>query len=127
MTATNTLPTGPQSISLDTAVEMTTRFRSEKEAILAPAYQGRDILCNSETFNRAAIDRLLALDGCEGLRIYYGMDESLQVHAILAGVTEGNEDILPSAGASLQDDTGDISEEGQRCPPLCPPPSALNP
>ena len=74
MTATNTLPTGPQSISLDTAVEMTTRFRSEKEAILAPAYQGRDILCNSETFNRAAIDRLLALDGCEGLRIYYGMD-----------------------------------------------------
>lgn len=126
MSTTNKLPTGPQSISLQTASEMTARYRKNKEAILAPSARGQDILCDSETFNRQAIDRLLALTGCEGLRIYYGMDETLKVHAIIVGVNDANEDMLNNTAATAPEDDTSITEEGQRCPPLCAPASPLN-
>lgn len=104
---------------------MTALYRSDKEAILATAYQNQNILANSETFNRYAFDTLLAIDGCAGLRIYYGMDENLKVHAIIVPVDSENEDILPDS-ESLMLVEPNIVEEGQRCPDLCPPPSPLN-
>jgi hypothetical protein len=126
MSQTNSLPsTGAHFISLTEAVDMTTLYRSDKETILATAYQNQDILPLSETFNRDAFDTLLAKEGCEGLRIYYGMDENLNVHAIIVAVNEENEDILPDSTQNTITEN-DIVEEGQRCPDLCPPPSALN-
>jgi len=112
-------------ISVSTAVDMTTTYRAEKENILASAYQNQDILPLSETFNRNALDTLLALEGCEGIRIYYGMDENLKVHAILVGVTEENTDILPSVSLTETEDEF-VVEIGQRCPVDCPPGSVLN-
>lgn len=126
MSQTNTLP-GPNAhfITLNNAVEMTGRYRSDKEAILATAYQNQNILPNSETFNRNAFDTLLATEGCAGIRIYYGMDENLKLHAILVAVNEDNEDLLPQQNSLTVTDPP-IVEEGQRCPDLCPPPSELN-
>jgi hypothetical protein len=79
-----------------------------------------------------------------GVRIYYGMDDTLGLHAIIVGVDAQNRDILPAATTSTTlssstlstatttedgvttDETGIILDEGIRCPPTCPPPSDMN-
>ena len=114
-------------ITLDEAAKMTSLYQNEKENILAPAYKGKNILCTSETFDRSAFDALLAEDDCVAVRIYYGMSDILQVHAIAVGVNSKNEDILPAAGRSVTSTDPVIIEDGIRCPDECPTPSALNP
>ncbi len=128
MSYTTSLPPGgTHFISTQAAADMTDRYRANRETILATAYKGQDILPLSETFNRDAFDELLSKSGCAGLRIYYGMDESLKVHAIIVAVDESNEDILPPKVLNaLEGDDEFIAEEGQRCPNICPPPSPLN-
>ncbi|HMT73938.1 MAG TPA: hypothetical protein PKA77_07715 [Chitinophagaceae bacterium] len=117
-----------QFISLEEAVAMTTLYREEKEKILADAFKGQNILCICETFDKDVIEKLLAKPGCAALRIYYGMDESLKVHAIIVAVNEKNEDILPKEAGLKDPDTGDdIAEQSRRCPDDCPPESPLNP
>ena len=115
------------SISLSQAVEMTARFRSNRNTVLETEYQNEDILPLCETFSKSSIEGLLAQEGCEGFRIYYGMDENLKIHAILVAVNGNNADILPLQNAlTEQDPEGTILEDGQRCPPYCPPSSPLN-
>jgi hypothetical protein len=128
-------------ISIEQAIRMTTTFRENKESILLPQYKGLDILPNAETFDRAAFDSVLAQTGCEKLRIYYGMDTELKVHAIIVGVNAENTDMLPGTALTAEDgfvlasESGDtlmgepegvIIETGQRCPPDCTT-SPLNP
>jgi|SRR5665647_195951 len=129
MSTTNTpLPQNSHFISLEQAIAMTTIYRANRESILAPAYQGQDILPLSETFNRQAFDQLLGTPGCAGLRIYYGMDENLKLHAVIVAVNALNEDLLPPSGnVPRVSGNGDevIVEEGQRCPPICPDSSPL--
>jgi hypothetical protein len=110
-------------ISLQTAVDMTSLYQTNRETILAKPYQNRDILAINETFHRDAIDTLLATPDCKGIRIYPGMDEDERVHFILVAVDKDNEDILPSA----TNEVPVIVEVAQRCPPTCPPASVLNP
>jgi len=124
MSVSSELPTGSHFISLSTAITMTAEYRQNYEAILAPSVQNQAVLPLSETFNRAALDALLAKSGCEGIRIYYGMDENSKVHAILVAVDENNEDILP--GSNIETEPAYIVEQGQRCPVVCPPESVLN-
>jgi hypothetical protein len=116
-----------QYISLQQAIAMTTLYRGQKENILADAYKGRDILALSETFDRDICDTLLAKPDCAKLRIYYGMDESLKVHAILVPVNDNNEDILPDSSQAKSAEGRDIGELAVRCPPICPTGSPLNP
>jgi hypothetical protein len=125
----NTIPLpGAHYISLETAIDMTTLYRDEKETILATAYQSQGILPFSETFNKAAFEKLLETTDIAAIRLYYGMDENLKVHAIFVAVNDENEDILPEESGPemlLGDDTP-ILEQGQRCPTICPPDSVLN-
>jgi hypothetical protein len=119
-------------ISLAQAVEMTTVYRAEKENILSPAFKGKQTLPFCETFNREAFDRLLAEDGCVGLRFYYGMDELFNIHIIAVGVNAENENLLPKSdenlrSSSLSAEDHVIVEDSQRCPDDCPPPSPLGP
>lgn len=118
-------PTGSHFISLQQAIDMTSRYRSNRESILAANYQNQNILALNETFNKPDLETILAINGCAGLRCYYGMDESLKVHAIFVAVNSQGEDILPSGLSALDEET-DIVEEGQRCPDICPPASPLN-
>lgn len=111
-------------IDLTTAAGLTTRFRSNCNSILQTQFQSQDILPFSETFNRNDMDLLLAQDNCAAVRIYYGMDTDLKLHAVLVAVNEDNEDILPSTILNNAEDI--IVEEGQRCPIICPPQSPLN-
>ncbi|AHF18113.1 hypothetical protein [Niabella soli] len=111
-------------IPLTEAAAMTYRYRQNMETILAPDFQNKDLLPLSETFDRAAIDALLAQPGCAALRIYYGMDTELKLHAVLVGSDASNKDILPAAAGTLDD--GEVVDAGIRCPPQCPDPSPLN-
>jgi hypothetical protein len=111
-------------ISLQDAIDLTVQFRTSREAVLASLYQDQNILPLSETFDRAAIDTLLAQTGCEKMRIYYGMTEDYQLHAVLVGVDENNEDML--AENLLESEEDILLEKGFRCPEICPPSSPLN-
>jgi hypothetical protein len=114
-----------QLISLQQAIAMTTRYRKEKENILEPSFKDKNHLARAETFDRAHFDAVLSEPGCVSIRIYYGMDEGFNIHAIIVGVNDKNEDILPS-DTQLADNGGRIIEEGTRCPPTCDPSSPLN-
>jgi len=121
-------------ISLARAIAMTQRYRQQKHNVIKKEFA--HILPLSETFNRAAFDRLLSQAGCAGVRIYYSMDEELQLHTIIVGVNANNEDLLPVAAMSAPKETaaqtttagsdGEILEEAQVCPPSCSPASPLN-
>ncbi len=113
-------------IPLHQAIKMTTLYRKEKENILNPSFRNKNILTLSETFDHADFNTILSQPNCAALRIYYGMDDSLQVHAIIVGVNDKDEDILPAESPAATDGGGSISEEGTRCPPICPPGSPLN-
>jgi len=112
-------PGTDNSITLEEAVFMTQTYRGNNEKILDPQYQDKMILPFSETFNREAFDKLLGQAGCEGIRLYYGMDDKLQVHIIAVAVNDRNEDMLDGSNSILV-------ENGVRCPIACPPPSILN-
>ena len=106
-------------ISLQNAIDMTTRFRTEKENILIQSLRGQNILPICESFDRSAFDTLLAQSGCEAIRVYFSMDSSLKVKVVIVGVDGNKADILPASNEK-------IVEEGQRCPDICPPSSPLN-
>ena len=129
MSQESILPTGSHLIPLNQAIEMTTRYRETKETILAPEYKGQNILSTCETFNKEQFLAYLSKDIVVGFRIYYGMSEDLKIHAIIVGVDKDGGDILPSKTNNLDLKTGEgeIFEDGQMCPPICPPPSDLNP
>ena len=115
---------------------MTTLYRESRDKILLEQYQGLNILPIAETFDRDAIDKLLSQEGCQKIRIYFGMDEALLLHAILVGADADNNDILPSGssttldnpeGESDDNDHTGIVDLAQRCPPECGSLSPLNP
>jgi hypothetical protein len=111
-------------ISLPQAIEMTTRFRNEKENILTTSIRGQKILPVCETFDRDAFDAILAQTDCKKVRIYFCMDSTLKVRLVIVGADGNDKDILP---ATSDTESGEvIIEEGQRCPDICPPTSSLN-
>lgn len=114
-------------ISLAEAIDLTSRYRAQSDTVLQPAYQGQGLLPLSESFDRSAVDALLAQAGCAGLRIYGGMNEQLEVHAVLVAYDGNGADILPStSAASLTTEEDVILENSLRCPPTCPIESLLN-
>lgn len=126
--STNQIPENQHNILLQTAIDMTTTYRQNREEILADEFKGQNILPKSETFNKDAFVPFFNNEDCKALRIYYGMDEDLKVHAVVVGVNEANEDMLPAANITETEDPNMILELATRCPPDpdCPPSSPLN-
>ena len=117
------------SISTEQVNNLKSKYDKNKNNILKDPFNQNDTLPTSETFERAAFDKILAQDGCVGVRIYYGMDDDLQVKLILIGVDKNGQDIQTTGGNLLKKQDGDISDdpiiafsEGLRCPPNCAPP-----
>jgi hypothetical protein len=66
-------------------------------------------------FDRATFERLLAVPGTVGVRVYYGVGDDKQLHTIFVPVGEGDKNIYSEKGIST------IEEYGNTCPPFCPP------
>ena len=117
----------PGFISLQKAIDMTTRYRENMNAVIDPVYGSRGVLCICDTFDKAAIETLVNKPDCAAIRLYYGMNEDLQLRPILVAVNSNNEDILPTS-STLGNDvvSDDIVDDASKCPPFCPPPSPLN-
>lgn len=117
----------PGFISLQKAIDMTTRYRENMNAVIDPVYGSRGVLCICDTFDKAAIETLVNKPECAAIRLYYGMNEDLQLRPILVAVNSNNEDILPTS-STLGNDvvSDDIVDDASKCPPFCPPPSPLN-
>lgn len=110
-------------ISLHEAAELTAHFRKMKDSILADGYNSADMLPTCETFEREAFDKLLARDGCTGIRIYLGMDNSNQLKLVIVGVNENKQDMVSTSDLL---ETEEVIENGVRCPVECPEESPLN-
>lgn len=99
------------NITLEHAKQMLKLYSDNKALILKAGYN-IDILAFNETFDRSEIEDILNQDGCVSFRIYYGMANDLNIHAILVGVDADGNDILSA-------DPPVIKEESTRCPPIC--------
>ncbi len=60
------------------------------------------------SFDRGAIDKILAQRGCKGLRYYHGRDEDGKPNLVLVGVDKAGKDM-----------TASIMERSGFCPPYC--------
>lgn len=109
------------SISQEQAVEMTASYRVNLNTILAEEYRDSYVLPYSETFEVSEVMDMLKVEGTAKMRIYYGMDAELKVHAILVAVNEKDEDILPDNMENAL-----LLDRSFRCPYVCPPTSPLN-
>ena len=67
------------------------------------------------SFDRAAIDKILAQPDCKALRIYHGRDESGKPNLVLVGVDSAGKDMVQAS----------IMEKSTDCPPYCDSSSAL--
>ena len=92
-------------------------YKESKEAILAEGIS-KDILPQAELFDKEHILDLLNQNDCQGLRVYYSMNESQNFHLLLVGVDGEGEDIMDPIEPQILD-------EGERCPPKCSPDSEL--
>jgi hypothetical protein len=89
------------AITLDMAREMVRRWRDHGTALPG----GPDC----EFFARDILDKILAQEGCVGLRIYHGRNAKGQHVVVLVGADADGNDLVD----------GDIAEEGLPCPPHC--------
>lgn len=89
------------AITLEQAQAMVRRWRGQRTAL--PGDPG------CEFFGREILERILAQDGCVGLRIYHGRNNKGQHTLVLVGTD--------ADGAELS--AGVIAEEGLPCPPYC--------
>lgn len=110
MSGSNDQSQKDHGISLEKAVELVTRFRTELGSIVQPGFE--NALPFSETFSKDVFESLVQQSGALGVRAYLGLDEAKQVRLLFVATNEKGEDILPDSG-------GSIYEYGQRCPPIC--------
>lgn len=114
-------------ISLQQAIDLTTNFRKQKDTIVSADLSGKDIIPACETFDREVFDDLLKTEGCVKVRVYSGLTKDLQFRSVIVAVNDKDEDILPEDLYAVDGGGKVIVEDGQICPPYCPPPSPLNP
>lgn len=91
-------------IPLQVAADMTAKYRHDNPKETLAHFFGRDI-----------IERILAQDGCLGIRIYYGLNDIGEKQLILVGA-DGDEN----------DMTGLVADLSFPCPLTCSNPNALN-
>ena len=60
-------------------------------------------------FGRAALDAILAQDGCAGIRAYLGREEGGTPTLVLVGVDESGADLV----------AGEVMNRSLPCPPFC--------
>ncbi|MFN3665407.1 MAG: hypothetical protein ACK4S0_04575 [Sediminibacterium sp.] len=112
----------PHSISLTEAIQLTSHFQADRPADMP--------IC--ETFEKTSVLAMLAVEGAEKFRIYYGKKENGEICAVLVAADAAGYDILPPTYKNEQDNSGEqedplLLENSYKCPPTCPPESPLRP
>lgn len=137
------------AISIKAAAELTANFRSGIDSLdkKCPGLKDSLQFGYSEAFNRDTYQILLNQKDstgqpAAGIRVYYGRGKTGQIQLVLVPYDRFGNDILhhlvaldekPTPGASsaktesLTVDGAQAMEEGQHCPPTCPPTSPLGP
>lgn len=83
-------------------------------------------LPNTETFDSDAFVELLNQPDCVKIRLYYGMNEKLEICAIILGVDSNGNEITIKGKENLvgiNDLDEYVIEKSTKCPPNCPPES----
>lgn len=65
----------------------------------------------STAFNRTALDKLLAQEGCAGIRVYRALHEDGTPTLVMVGVDAAGEDLAGPQAVFIQN--------GTNCPPFC--------
>ncbi|HET7601491.1 MAG TPA: hypothetical protein VFK36_00650 [Gemmatimonadales bacterium] len=89
------------AVTLEEARELVRRWRETRSALPG------DPSC--EFFGRDILDKILAQEGCVGLRVYHGRNAKGQHALVLLGVDADGNNL-----------TDAIAEQGLPCPPVCP-------
>lgn len=92
------------AITLADGAELTANYRHNFPERTLAHYYGRDIL-----------NRLLAQEGCVGIRIYYGIDEDQNPQLVIVGVDSDENDLVEL-----------VADTSVPCPNYCSIPNALN-
>lgn len=106
-------------IPISQAEEYSRRFMYVRDTVLPAVLTDPSFLSENfdipfcETFNREAIDALLAVEGTSSVRIYMGVDENGKVRFILLPVdAEGNNIIANLTGESSRKQLGRGQDDG---------------
>lgn len=94
-----------EEFPLETAAEWTRNYQ-------ATINQGDTV---SHFFGRDIIERILAQEGCMGIRVYYALDDNDNKQMIMVGANADENDLYE----------GIIAEVSSPCPPFCPSNSPL--
>lgn len=110
------------SIPLNEAIQLTSHFQANRPSAMS--------VC--ETFEKSSVLAMLAVEGAEKFRIYYGKKENGDVCAVLTAVDADGYDILPPLEKNEEQNNGEgedhiVLENSYKCPPTCPPESPLIP
>lgn len=97
---------GDQHISLPEAAELTQRFRQSNPVSAIKAH----------LFTKEIVMEILNQPGCEGLRIYHGIDANNEAVVVLTGADIDKNDMY----------NGTLAERAERCPLICSSPNPLN-
>jgi hypothetical protein len=142
----------PHVITLSTAIKFTTDFRNSVDSFnqKCPGFKDSFQMGYAEAFNSDSYRLLLHQKDslgrpAAGIRIYYGLSrDDGKFRLIMVPYDVNGNDILkhligteekpvpgvtPKKAEALTPDAGGAQalEEGQRCPPICPPHTPLNP
>ena len=95
---------------------------NEEEGLKLPAFP------ISVTYNKAAMDGLVNLPGCVGIRVYPAVTKENELTFVLVGVDADGENIYGTAGAKTAKQlttSGTVTDEGQMSPPYPAPTNGL--
>jgi hypothetical protein len=98
---------------------MVKTYLENKSTVLKQEYLENNILSNTITYGVGAFKRLLDNPNCTQIRMYYGMNEKLEITSIFVGVDQEGNEILIQNDDNLVEVTEYTIDEGLRCPPTC--------
>jgi hypothetical protein len=98
---------------------MVKTYLENKSLVLKQEYLESNVLSNTITYGVEAFKRLVNNPNCCQIRMYYGMNEKLEITGIFVGVDPDGNEILIQSDDNLVEVTEYTLDEGLRCPPTC--------
>lgn len=130
---TNEVPA--KSVAVETATVSVSSYRRITNNTNDTVARSNSLYYSSERFSKKDVLAVLNENGCDGIRIYHGLDSNGKAVIYIVG-TSGNKDLLPSSkGTTARKQTNDstakappaeeqsqyfIIQSDNRCPDICP-------